>query len=104
MAIAAFAPSGNGSALAVTTSSGRVDYNGGIGARHVRIHNAGSVTAIVALGGSAVTATIPTGSQNGTGFPIPPGAVEVLASGQSFAAAITSSGSTTLYITPGEGL
>lgn len=104
MAIAAFAPSGNGSALAVTTSSARVDYNGGIGARHVRIHNAGSVTAFVSLGGSAAAATVPTGSQNGTAFPVPAGAVEVLASGQSYVAAITSSGSTTLYITPGEGL
>lgn len=103
MAISAFAPSGNGSLLSAGTSSSRTPFNAGIGARQVRIHNAGNVTAFVAFGGSGITATVPAGDKDGNAFPIPAGAVEVLVCGQSYAAAITASGTAALYLTPGEG-
>lgn len=104
MAISAFAPGGSSSLLAATTSSARVAFNGGIGARHVRIHNAGPATAYVSFGGSAAVATIPAGDKDGNGLAIPAGAVEILGCRQSHAAAITASGTASLYLTPGEGV
>jgi hypothetical protein len=70
----------------------------------VRIHNAGTEVAFVAFGGSDVAA------QSGADLPLPAGIVEVLTLDNpqrdpiTHAAAITASGSATLYFTPGQGL
>jgi len=74
------------------------------GAYQVRVHNAGASTAFVDFGAADVVA--------GTGddLPIPAGAVEVLTvvsteqNRVTHAAAITASGTATVYFTPGAGI
>jgi hypothetical protein len=74
------------------------------GSFQVRIHNAGSATAFVRFGGAETAASA------GADLPVPPGAVEVLTLDNpardpvTHAAAITETGSATLYVTPGRGL
>src|SRR5690349_1068920 len=71
--------------------------------RRVRVYNSGTVPAFIEFGGAAVAATVPNGATGG-GVPIAPGAVEMFtAAGSGSVAAITSSGATALYFTPGEG-
>ena len=66
----------------------------------VRFYNAGVVPVFVNFGGSGVTATL------AAGMPIAPGATEAfgLEPSQTHVAAITASGTATLYITTGDGL
>lgn len=88
-------------ALAGSTSSTRVQFQlAGKGKPgSVRVHNAGSATAFVEFGGNAVVASL------AAGMPIPPGSVETFnPQGGSYLAAITTSGTTQLYVTPGEGI
>lgn len=100
--VAAFQPKpGATVSLAVIASSNNaaIDSGGVAKARKWRVYNAGSAVAFVSFGGSDVTAS------TATGTPIPPGAVEVFQpSGATHIAGITASGSTSLYITPGEGI
>lgn len=67
----------------------------------LRIHNNSTgVTAFVEFGGAATVAATTTAS-----MPVPPGAIEVVNVDQSsFVAAITSSGTATVYFTKGYGL
>ena len=64
----------------------------------VRVFNAMTVTGFIQFGGSTVTAAT-------TNMPIPAGGVEVfqIGPGVTHAAAITASGSGTIYFTPGMG-
>lgn len=82
--------------LAVTTSTGRVAL--AADASSVRLYNAGTATAFVKFGDSSITAAT-------TNMPIPAGVVETFRppGGATHVAAITSSGTATLYVTSGEG-
>lgn len=91
--------------ISATTSSGSVAIarrptNGPF---QLRIHNAGTTTVFVAKGDSTVTAAT-------TDMPVPPGAVEVITiqspanTQTTHVAAITASGSGTIYFTTGVGI
>jgi acetyl-CoA acetyltransferase len=92
-----------------TTSSSTLQLPLGAkqGARHLRIYNSGTVTVFIEFGGSGMTAAV------ASAMPIPAGEVEIVSlvpfenpsnlDGPLFVAGITSSGSATLYFTPGEG-
>lgn len=85
--------------LAVTNSTGAVALTGN--ATVYRLFNAGTATVFVEFGASTVTAA------TATGMPIASGAVEWLrpptAQVAPYVAAITASGTATLYATAGEG-
>ena len=83
--------------IAATTSSARVAVNTAPTGRNLRIHNAGAALVFFEFGGSGINAAV------ATGIPIPAGAVEIFRTIGSHVAAITASGTATLYITPGEG-
>lgn len=97
-----FAPNSQATkVLSVSTTSSSVEISG---SRDVVIYNAGSTDVFWASGPSGVTATIPSGATAGS-MPIPAGAqVAHRISGGGYIAAIVSSGSSTLYITPGSGM
>ncbi|ODT85696.1 hypothetical protein [Phenylobacterium sp. SCN 70-31] len=73
------------------------------GAHQIRLYNAGASTVFWALGPSGVTAAL-------TDIPLPAGAIEVItlangvANPATHVAAITASGSATLYVSTGLGL
>lgn len=73
------------------------------GKHQLRLYNAGSATVFYALGGSAVEAAV-------TDVPLPSGAIEVItvenadASPLTHVAAITASGTATLYLSTGRGI
>jgi hypothetical protein len=77
------------------TSSSRVQIGT---VRHVRIWNSGNATVYVQFGGATVTAS------TSTSMPIPAGNTELFSCPYPYIAAITASGSSTIYITPGAGL
>lgn len=91
--------------LSVSTSSSRVaktalPTNSGGATHELRLVNTGSVVVFVEFGDSAVTAAV------ATGMPILPGTVESfqLNAAQTHIAAITASGTATLYATTGLGV
>lgn len=104
-----FRAAGNTIAMAVTTTSTAtpVQALSSVGeglAHHYRVSNAGAGSAFLAYAtSSAPVATIPVDGTPGTGMYLPSGADIVfdLPHGCYFAA-ITPSGTATLYITPGE--
>lgn len=73
------------------------------GAHQLRLFNAGSATVFWAAGNAAVTAAL-------TDIPLPAGAIEVVtlpnatASPTTHVAAVTASGTATLYLSTGQGL
>lgn len=94
----AFVASGNTVSLAVTGTTGRVavpsdNYNNA-----VRVYNAGTVAVFIACGDVTVTATL------AAGMPVAPGSVEVLGCGKGYIAGIVTTGTATLYLTPGAGI
>lgn len=100
--------------LAATTTNASVAFKlvGSWNARDVMITNAGTVAAFVTFGysgsGTAVVATIPGTTGTNRATPILPGAIMVLTKNkgrysEDTCAAITASGSTTLYFTAGSG-
>lgn len=99
--INAFQPNGATVNLSVTTSSGNVALTGvGTGA-NVRLYNAGTATVFVAFGTSSAAA-----ATTSAGIPIPAGAIEIYTVGPTitYLAAITASGTATLYATTGQGV
>lgn len=89
--------------IAATTSTGNVALGGsgyGHGGISVRIYNAGPATVFIEFGTSAVTAA------TATSIPVPAGAIETQVVGPAIThvAAITASGTATVYFTPGQGL
>lgn len=66
--------------------------------RHARLYNGGTVTVFIEIGDSSVVAS------TATGMPLPAGAVEIIGIGETNIAAVTASGSSVLYITPGQGV
>lgn len=93
---AAFSP-GTTASLAVSAATASVQLTGS--GANVEVQNTSTVNMFVKLGTSAVTAAV-------TDYPILPGQSKIIsrdASTQTYVAAITASGSGTLYATPGEG-
>jgi hypothetical protein len=88
----------NTASLAVTTSSDRVAITGNPTQVRLRTNGADAV-AFITFGDSTVTAA------TATGIPLGPGAIEVFSVplNATHIAAITASGTATLYVTPGEG-
>lgn len=86
--------------LTASSSSGNVLVQpAGVNSRHVRIVNAGSVTVFIREGQDNTLTASPT-----VDFPLLAGAVEVISSRSAYFAAVTASGTATVYFTPGEGL
>lgn len=87
--------------LSVTTATGSVarTLSGHVGGDEVRVANTGTAVAFVEFGASGITASVT------TSFPVLPGTAEVFSVNplQTNVAAITASGTTTLYITTGRG-
>lgn len=80
--------------VSATTSSARALVGAG---PSVRLYNAGSATVFVAFGTDSVTATT-------SDMPVPAGTIEVLERGaNTHLAALTASGTATLYVTAGLG-
>lgn len=100
-----FAPYAAGTqALAVTNSSGRIALPANT--RQVMLTTiANDAIIFVEFGGSSVTAVVPSGGTLG-GTPVNGGDAQMFSvpPNATYVAAITSSGTATLYITPGEGL
>lgn len=100
-----FTPTDDATAsIAVTTASASAAIKRQpTGAHQIRLYNAGAATLFWAFGDAAVTASL-------TDVPLPPGAIEVITLANaanapiSHIAAITPSGSATLYATTGQGL
>jgi hypothetical protein len=94
-----FTSSGPTVTLAVTGTTGRVQVSPS-SVRSLRVYNAGTVAAFIQCGGdNTVVAT------TAAGIPIAPSSVEVLGcQGATYVAAITASGTATLYLTPGAGI
>lgn len=91
-------------ALAVTGTTANVALalNGAIS---VAVTNAGTAIAFVKLGASGITAAVPTGVGASAGdYPVLPGCQVMLdRGGATTLAAITAGGTTTLYVTTGDG-
>ena len=86
--------------LSATTASSRVAFISTSGyAGSMYVQNFGSVTVFVETGSSTVTAAV------ATGFPIPAGGGRLIRArnNDTHLAAITATGSATVYITPGRG-
>ena len=106
----AFQPMGNTSVIAVTGSSANTTVISNSPVNQFMISNIGTNPAFVAISTLAnVTAAIPTAGTPAQGFCIPGGQIKVISAIQSsptqtmYAAAV-SNATTTIYITPGEGL
>jgi hypothetical protein len=96
-----FTPLGVTVAISVTTTtaSGEITTMNDASGKDLRIYNAGSATAFLDFGSSGIVATT-------ADMPVPSGAVEVISVGPgvTHVAAITASGTATLYITAGRGI
>lgn len=82
----------------VSSSSQRVQFASGTGAKQVRMMNNGSATVWVELGDVTVTAVAT------TGFPVGPGVTEVLTTNETYAAVIAAGSTGKIYFTPGTGI
>lgn len=81
----------------------------GTAASEFRLQNNGNSTAFIAIGATAAlakaNAVVPTAGSAKSCFPLPPGAIEILTfEPGSFFSAITESGSSDVYVTPGRGV
>ncbi len=97
MNVSPFTPGGTVS-LAVTATTGSVALSAA--GSSVEVQNTGLTICFVKLGASAVTAAV-------TDYPVPAGQSKVIGRNpntDTYIAAITSSGTTTLYATTGEGV
>ncbi len=99
MPSAPFTPSGDTVKVAATTTSGSVAL--GSAARTVRVYNASTSLAHIALGAGAATASA-TGDDS---IPMAAGATEVFSVGANIthAAALLATGTGDVYFTPGDG-
>jgi hypothetical protein len=107
MTIKSFNPTAGATvSLAAGTSTGRVKLGGQPSAETLiqcRVYNSGTDVAFIRQGDSTVTATV-------TDMPIAPGEIEVFtfnlpnSTGGLYVAAITASGTPTLYFTTGVGV
>jgi predicted S18 family serine protease len=93
----AFSAGGPTVSLAVTGTTGRVQVQPGPGNAHMRVYNSGTVAVFLACGDVTVTAAL------ASAMPVAPGTIEVIGCSQTYVAGI-SSGTATVYITPGSGI
>lgn len=93
-----FKPDGPTVNLAAGVATARVVVQGSNNSRNVRVYNSGTVAAFIECGNTAVVATIT------ASMPIAPGATHVIGCPASNIAAITASGTATVYFTPGQGM
>jgi hypothetical protein len=93
-------------ASAVSSSVPLADSKTGSDDRDYRIRNTGTVDVFIVFGGSDVAAVIPAVGSPANGIPIGAGHTEAFRApaGNTHLAAITASGTATLYITTGRGL
>lgn len=84
--------------IAATTANARVQVTSDTGIGSYRVRNAGTVDVFFREGDVTSVASVT------TDMSIPAGAIEVLTFGSTHVAAITASGSATIYITPGDGV
>jgi YD repeat-containing protein len=98
--LTAFAPkSAAGSTIAVTNASAVTAFNPNPSSLRVRLSNAGPADVFFEFGNSAVVAAVATGVR------LPAGQTESFTChAATHLAAITASGTATLYATPGEGI
>lgn len=99
--------------LTAGTSSTRVALTAGVSSQtaqglvqQIQVYNAGATAAFIEVGDSTVVALLPSGATGGS-YPVAPGAVVIFSlpfSPVSYVAAITASGSDSVYVTPGLGL
>ena len=97
--------------LSVSTSSSSVTFKlpASKDMGDVLVYNAGSAPAFLAFGNGSATATLPGTSGTTNSTPVPPAGYVILTKNRDLSlradtvAAITASGSTTLYITSGMG-
>lgn len=97
MNVSPFTPAGTAT-LAVTSTTGSVILSGA--GSSVEVQNTGLVMMFIKLGSSTVTAAT-------TDYPVPAGQSKVIGRNPNtdlYIAAITASGTTTLYATTGEGV
>lgn len=112
VAVAAFRPRTNNCVnVAVTDASGatavQITDTDGTLADEVMVYNAGSNPCAIAVGPSDATVDYPSsaGYANRKGLVIPPGVTMVLGFGAHYLAAECATGlTTTLFVTPGEGV
>lgn len=93
----AFAPDGPTVSLAVTSTTGRVQFQPSNNSRNARLYNSGTVAVFINCGDVTAVATA------AAGIPIAPGTVEIIGCALPYVAAITTT-TATLYVTPGNGL
>jgi hypothetical protein len=97
----AFTASGPTVSLAVTATTGRVlvQPTTGTTTPHLRLFNSGTAIVFIACGDVTVNATIT------ASMPVAAGTVEIIrCQNANYLAGITSTGTATLYVTPGTGL
>lgn len=94
-----FAPTGTTKNLSASGTSSRVALPVWTRPRTVRVYNAAAVSVFIEFGDSTVAAVA------ATSMPVGPGATEFfdVGPGVTYAAAITASGSGTVYFTEGQG-
>jgi hypothetical protein len=102
-----FSPKTEGTvSLAATTTSGSTTVAlAALESPQLEINNTGSVWVFVNWGSSSVAATVGSGATGGS-YPVGPGSKVVVTVNQTtvtHAAAITSTGTATVYLTPGLG-
>ena len=109
MSINAFNPMGNTVAFTANTAApSAVQATGaGLGCNQYEVFNAGTVVVFLGWGTTAATAntnaTVVT--TTGAGYPLLPGTDKILsAPPNAYFTGITSSGTATIYVTPGEGV
>ncbi|CAB4126929.1 hypothetical protein UFOVP81_38 [uncultured Caudovirales phage] len=104
-----FAPYGKTYAISGSASASTpvlIQYTPGlIKKAHYRVVNNGTVVIYLVLSSTATNAVVPTAGTPTYSMPIMPGAVEIIRGPEdAYASVITSSGTSTVFITPGQGL
>jgi len=103
----AFVPLGNTAAITAATSAPTgVQITGAL---QYRVINNGTITAYLGIGKTAAqaqtAAAIPVSGTPASGLPLVPGAVEIISANDgAFFSAITASSTTTIFVTPGDGV
>ena len=93
-AAGAFAPEGVTVSIAATVTTARAQVQASGASPHMRVYNSGTVPVFVACGDVTILAVTT------TSMPVAGGGVEVIACGQQYLAAVTST-TATVYVTPG---
>lgn len=106
MGWSAFAPQGNTVAVAATTTSSTAVQVPGANGNNYLVSNTTTQAAFLAYSNQpGLVATIPVPGTSGNGVYLPPNSVQSFTCGPlSYFAVITPAATSTIYITPGDGL